>query len=61
MGRLKSRPNGRQWHKVRYNPVKGQAQSDLEILMAKYNFTFRDIMKEIDEKREDMRLKYGIF
>lgn len=50
----------RLWHKVRYNRVKGQAQSDLEILMAKYNFTLRDIMKEIDEKREDMRLKYGI-
>lgn len=60
-GRLKSRPNGRLWHKVRYNRVKGQAQSDLEMLMAKYNFTLRDIMKEIDEKREDMRLKYGIF
>jgi hypothetical protein len=60
-GSLKSRPNGRLWHKVRYNRVKGQTQSDLEMLMAKYNFTLRDIMKEIDEKREDMRLKYGIF
>lgn len=59
-GRLKSRPNGRLWHKVRYNRVKGQAQSDLEMLMAKYNYTLRDIMKEIDEKSEDMHLKYGI-
>jgi hypothetical protein len=59
-GRLKSRPNGRLWHKVRYKRVEGQTQSDLEILMAKYNFTLRDIIKEIDEKREDMRLKYGI-
>jgi hypothetical protein len=61
MGRLKSRPNGRQWHKVRYSQVKGQAKSDLEILMAKYNFSHLDIMKEIHEKSEDMRLKYGIF
>ena len=61
MGRLKSRPNGRRWHKVRYNRVKGQVQSDLEILMAKYNFSRLDIMKEIDEKEEDMRLKYGMF
>jgi hypothetical protein len=28
--------------------------------MAEYKFTLRDILKEIDEKREDMRLKYGI-
>jgi hypothetical protein len=56
MGRLKSRPNGRRWHKVRYNPVKGQAQSDLEMLMAKYNFTRRDLKKKIDEKEEDLRL-----
>jgi hypothetical protein len=61
MGRLKSRPNGRQWHKVRYTPVKGQAQSDLEMLMAKYNFTLRDLKKKIDEKEEDLRLKQGIF
>jgi hypothetical protein len=60
MGRLKSRPNGRRWCKVRYNRANGQPQSDLEILMAEYKFTLRDIMKEIDEKREDMRLKYGI-
>jgi hypothetical protein len=60
MSKLKSRPNGRRWHKVRYKPVKGQAQSDLEMLMAKYNFTLRDVRNEIDEKREDIRLKYGI-
>lgn len=66
-GRLKSRPNGRRWCKVRYNAVKEEeeekeeAQSDLDIRMAKYNFTLRDIMKEIDEKREDMRLKYRMF
>jgi hypothetical protein len=59
-GRLKSRPNGRLWHKVRYNRVKGQEQSDLEILMKRYKFSRLDIIKEIDEKREDMRLKYGI-
>jgi hypothetical protein len=60
-GKLKYRPNGRRWCKVRYNRANGQRQSDLEILMAKYNFTRRDIIKEIDEKREDMRLKYGMF
>jgi hypothetical protein len=60
-GRLKSRPNGRQWHKVRYNQAEGQTQSDLEILMAKYNFTLRDLMNEIDERREDIRLKQEIF
>jgi hypothetical protein len=60
-GRLKSRPNGRRWCKVRFNRVKGQAQSDLEILMAKYNFTLRDLKKKIDEKSEDLRLKQGIF
>jgi hypothetical protein len=60
-GKLKSRPNGRSWHKVRYNRVKGQVQSDLEILMMKYNFTLRDLRNEIDEKREDVRLKYGLF
>jgi hypothetical protein len=60
-GKLKARPNGRQWCKVRYNRVDGQSQSDLEILMAKYKFTHLDIIKEIDEKEEDMRLKQGIF
>lgn len=60
-GRLKSRPNGRRWCKVRYNRVKGQAQSDLEVLMTKYNFTLRDLKKKIDEKEEDLRLKQGIF
>jgi hypothetical protein len=60
-GKLKSRPNGRRWHKVRYNPVKGQAQSDLEMLMAKYNFTRRDLKKKIDEKEEDHRSRQGIF
>ena len=60
-GRLKSRPNGRQWHKVRYKPVKEQVQSDLEMLMSKYNFTLRDLKKKIDEKEEDLRLRQGIF
>jgi hypothetical protein len=60
-GRLKSRPNGRIWHKVRYKRVKGQLQSDLEILMGKYNFSQLDIMKERHNKEEDMRLKRGIF
>jgi hypothetical protein len=60
-GRLKSRPNGRLWHKVRYNRVKSQAQSDLEMLMAKYNFSLRDLKKKIDEKEEDLRLKRGIY
>jgi len=59
MGRLKYRPNGREWHKVRYNRVGGQSQSDLEKLMAGYNFTRLDIMREIDEKRGDFRLKHG--
>jgi hypothetical protein len=60
MGDLKSRPNGRRWHKVRYNRVKGQAQSDLEILMAKYNFDLRDLRNEERERREDFLLKRGI-
>ena len=59
-GRLKSRPNGRIWHKVRYNRVRGQTQSDLEVLMAKYNFNQLDIIKERHEKEEDMRLKRGL-
>ena len=37
-GKLKSRPNGRRWCKVRYNRAEGEELSDLEILMAKYNF-----------------------
>jgi hypothetical protein len=61
MGRLKSRPNGRIWHKVRYSRVKGQVQSDLEILMVKYNFNQLDIIHERDKKEEDMRLKRGLF
>lgn len=60
-GRLKSRPNGRIWHKVRYNRVKRQVQSDLEILMGKSNFSQLDIIKERHKKEEDMRLKRGIF
>jgi len=60
-GRLKSRPNGRIWHKVRYNRVNRQVQSDLEILMAKYSFNQLDIIKERNKKEEDMRLKRGLF
>jgi hypothetical protein len=60
-GRLKSRPNGRIWHKVRYNRVGGQAQSDLKVLEAKYNFTRMDIREEIRQKRGDFRLKYERF
>jgi hypothetical protein len=60
-GRLKSRPNGRIWHKVRYNRVKGQVQSDFEILMVKYNFNKLDIIKERHKKGEDIRLKRGLF
>ena len=60
-GRLKARPNGRKWCKVRFNRVKGQAQSDLEILMAKYNFDRRDLWNEIKEKEEDHRIRYEIF
>jgi hypothetical protein len=60
MGKLKSRPNGRQWHKVRYNRAKGEAKSDLEILMGKYNFTLRDVKKEVREREREFRLqKYG--
>lgn len=59
--RLKSRPNGRIWHKVRYNRAKGQVQSDLETLMVKYNFNQLDIAHERDKKEEDMRLKRGLF
>jgi hypothetical protein len=60
-GRLKSRPNGRRWHKVRYNRVKGQAQSDLEMLMTKYNFTLRDLRNEEKERKTDFNLKRGIY
>jgi hypothetical protein len=60
MGTIESRPNGRRWCKVRYNRVKRQVPSDLEILMAKYNFSHLDIINERDEKEEDMRLKYWI-
>jgi hypothetical protein len=60
-GRLKSRPNGRSWHKVRYNRFKGQVQSDLEILMVKHNFNQLDIIYERNKKEEDMRLKRGLF
>src|SRR5215216_1073948 len=59
-GSLKSRPTGRLWHKVRYNRVRGQAQSDLEILRAKYNFDLRDLRNEERERREDFLLKRGI-
>jgi len=59
-GRLKSRPNGRIWHKVRYEQVKGQLQSDLEILMMKYNFNQMDIINKRKEKEENMRLKRGL-
>lgn len=59
--RLKSRPNGRIWHKVRYNRVKGQVQSDLKILMVKSNFNELDIIHERNKKEEDMRLKRGLF
>jgi hypothetical protein len=57
MGKLKSRPNGRLWHKVRYNRAKGEAKSDLEVLMAKYNFTFQDFRKEVRERIEEFRLR----
>jgi hypothetical protein len=59
-GGLKSRPNGRIWHKVRYKQVKGRAQSDLEILMVKYNFNKLDIIIERNKKEKVMRLKRGI-
>jgi hypothetical protein len=57
MGRLKSRPNGRRWCKVRYNPAKEEAQSDLDILMVKYNFTLLDLRKEEGERKTDFLLK----
>lgn len=59
-GRIRSRPNGRRWCKVRFSRVDVQSQSDLEVLMTKYNFTLRDFKKKIDEKEEDLRLKQGI-
>src|SRR5215217_5777154 len=57
-GKLKSRPNGRRWCKVRSTRVKGQAQSDLELLMANYNFDLRALWNEIKEKEEDYRIRY---
>ena len=69
LGMLKSRPNGRRWCKVRYNAVKEEegeereeeAQSDLDILMAKYNFTLRDLKNEEEERKTDFLLKQGIY
>jgi hypothetical protein len=59
-GKLKSRPNGRRWCKIRYNLAKGEVQSDLEILMAKYNFTSQDLRNEERERIREFRLqKYG--
>lgn len=60
-GKLKSRPNGRKWHKIRYNRDKDQAQSDLEILMANYNFDLRDLWNEEKEKRIDYDLRRDVF
>jgi hypothetical protein len=59
-GRLKSRPNGRSWHKVRYSAVEEEAQSDLDILMSKYDFDLRDLRNEERERKEDFLLKRGI-
>jgi hypothetical protein len=56
-GKLKSRPNGRRWCKIRYNRAKGEAQSDLHILMARYNFNFRDVGKEVRERKREFRMK----
>lgn len=56
-GRLKSRPNGRRWCKVRYKPVKGKIQSDRDILMANYNFTRLDLMHEETKRKTDFLLK----
>jgi len=58
-GKLRYRPNGRRWCKVRYNKANGQRQSDLEILMAKYNFTLRDLRNEERERKTDFLLKTG--
>ncbi len=61
IGRLKSRPNGRIWHKVRRNRVIEQVQSDLEKLMDKYNFARHDLNDKIREMEEELRLRRGIF
>jgi hypothetical protein len=59
-GKLKSRPDGRRWCKIRYNQAKGEAQSDLQILMDKYDFNFRDVRREVSEREREFRLKkYG--
>jgi hypothetical protein len=60
-GELKSRPNGRRWCKVRFNRVVGHAQSDLEILMVKYNFNLRDLRNEEKERRIDFHLRRDNF
>ncbi|MDQ3853731.1 MAG: hypothetical protein M3299_12955 [Thermoproteota archaeon] len=60
-GKIKSRPNGRRWHKVRYSRVeRKETPSDLEILMAEYNFDLRDLRNEERERREDFLLKRDI-
>jgi hypothetical protein len=56
-GKLKSRPNGRRWCKVRYKPVKGKTQSDRDILMANYSFTRLDLMHEETKRKTDFLLK----
>jgi hypothetical protein len=60
-GKLKSRPNGRRWCKVRYNAVKEEIQSDLDVLMAKYNFTLLDLRNEKRERKEDYLWKRRIY
>ena len=57
---LKYRPNGRVTHKVRYNRANGEDRSDLEILMAKYNFTLQDLRDEVRDRRKELRSKQGI-
>ena len=66
-GRLKSYPNGRRWCKIRYNAIEGEGegggeepQSDLDILMAKYNFTLRDLKREERKRKTNLVLKRGM-
>jgi hypothetical protein len=61
-GRLKSYPNGRRWCKIRYNAVEGEeeAQSDLDLLMTKYNFTLRDLKNEERKRKTNFLLKRGM-
>jgi hypothetical protein len=54
-GKIKSHSNWHRWCKIRSKRAKGQAQSDLKVLMVKYNFTRKDINEETRERKMKIR------